>query len=74
MSCSTRSMPHAPAGHHLGEDAAEVLGFGCVQTGGGLVEEDHVERSGQDPGQLDQATLPGGDLGHLAVQDVVDPG
>ena len=37
-------------------------GLGGVQAGRGLVQQDHVERAGQDPGQLHQAALAGGEL------------
>ena len=57
----------APVGHDGSQHLAEPLGLAAVQAGGGLVHQEHVERAGQHPGQLDQPALADGQQADLIV-------
>ena len=62
MSCSTRSRPTPISVDDSLQDLPEVLGLGCIEPGGRLIEENRVEGAGEDAGQLDEPPLAGAEM------------
>ena len=74
MSCSTSRMPEPRSATTPVSTLPKLDRLAGVEPGGGLVEEQQVEGPGQDPGQLDQAALPGGEQARLDVGERADAG
>ena len=62
MSCSTRRMPVPVSSTKLRDNFAEALGLAHVETRGRLVEEQEAKGSRHGAGELDQPSLPGGEV------------
>jgi hypothetical protein len=58
--------------HDADEQVAEASGLVAVEPGRRLVEQEHVERPGEDAGQLDQPALTRGQGARLLVGEVLD--
>ena len=58
MSCSTSKMPRPRSATALVRISPKRSGLGTVEARGRLVEQQHVERPGEHPRQLDHPALP----------------
>jgi hypothetical protein len=65
--------PGTPVADYLLEDGCEPTGFGSVESGGWLVEQENFEVGGQRSGQLDETTLTGGQRPGDPVRKMRDP-